>query len=291
MISRVSKLLLLAALALIMVACSSLKQPLQPQAKFNADNALKLAQDYEQQKRFANAIDTYVFALELYRSFANTEGQMYCLSGLARIKLEQSDHDAADEYRYEMQEIAEQIDPDNAVILLLYDLHKLQLDRNYQEISIVAVASEKYTDSQKMQVLSYKIQADAYLENTDQSKVRQLERLAAKHFRKPLRKRQINPQILSQAAYSLAYHYYVAGNMDKADYYLRRSVNLDYSYGNFASLGYSLWLQAKTQMARGKNVEALSLLLKARQVFQSYANLEMISKVEADLDKIAVTGE
>jgi hypothetical protein len=216
---------------------------------------------------------------------------MYCLSGLARIKLEQSDLDAADEYRYEMQEIAEQIDPDNAVILLLYDLHKLQLDRNYQEISIVAVASEKYTDSQKMQVLSYKIQADAYLENTDQSKVRQLERLAAKHFRKPLRKRQINPQILSQAAYSLAYHYYVAGNMDKADYYLRRSVNLDYSYGNFASLGYSLWLQAKTQMARGKNVEALSLLLKARQVFQSYANLEMISKVEADLDKIAVTGE
>lgn len=291
MISRVSKLLLLAALALIMVACSSLKQPLQPQAKFNADNALKLAQDYEQQKRFANAIDTYVFALDLYRSFANTEGQMYCLSGLARIKLEQSDLDAADEYRYEMQEIAEQIDPDNAVILLLYDLHKLQLDRNYQEISIVAVASEKYTDSQKMQVLSYKIQADAYLENTDQSKVRQLERLAAKHFRKPLRKRQINPQILSQAAYSLAYHYYVAGNLDKADYYLRRSVNLDYSYGNFASLGYSLWLQAKTQMARGKNVEALSLLLKARQVFQSYANLEMISKVEADLDKIAVTGE
>lgn len=286
-----SKLLLLAALALIMVACSSLKQPLQPQAKLNADNALKLAQDYEQQKRFANAIDTYVFALDLYRSFAYTEGQMYCLSGLARIKLEQSDLDAADEYRYEMQEIAEQIDPDNAVILLLYDLHKLQLDRNYQEISIVAVASEKYTDSQKMQVLSYKIQADAYLENTDQSKVRQLERLAAKHFRKPLRKRQINPQILSQAAYSLAYHYYVAGNMDKADYYLRRSVNLDYSYGNFASLGYSLWLQAKTQMARGKNVEALSLLLKARQVFQSYANLEMISKVEADLDKIAVTGE
>lgn len=273
-------------ISLLLVGCSSTRMPLQPQAKFNADNALKLAQDYELQRRYANAIDTYTFAFELYKSFASMEGQMHCLSGLARIANDQAAFADAEDYRFQMEEIVRDIDPGLAPILLLYDLHLALGAGEYERISTMAVVDSKLDKAMQMQILSYKIQADSFLGRADETQVRSLQRLAAKHLKKPLRKRQINPQILSQACYALAYYHYTAENLSQAARYAELSNRIDYSYGNFGSYAYGLWLQGRIQAAQSDEPSARASYLKARQIFQNYANLPMLDRVEEDLNKL-----
>ena len=278
--------IIMIALLILLGACSTLPKPMQPQAKVNADNTLKLAQDYELSARHANAIDSYNFALELYQSFADTEGELYALSGLARIELAQGAPETAQEYRAQMKDLVDLVDPRLAPILLIYDLHVLHRQKDYQQISKLAATSTGMSNSQKMQVLAYAVQADAYINNADQGKSRELKKLIKVQAQKPLRKRQINPQILSEAYYSLAYHYYTAQDYKRSLSYLKQSCKLDYIYGNFASLGYSTWLEAKTRAELGETASAVSLLLKARQIFQSAANFEMIMRVDSDLETL-----
>ncbi len=271
---------------IFLAACSSTRLPLQPQAKFNADNALKLAQDYELQRRHANAIDTYSFALELYGSFAASEGQMHCLAGLARIAHSQAALIEAEDYRLQMEDIVRDIAPETAPILLLYDLHLALSAGEYERISTMAVVDSKLDKAMQMQILSYKIQADSFLGRADETQVRSLQRLTAKHLKKPLRKRQINPQILSQACYALAYYHYTAENLSQAARYAELSNRIDYSYGNFGSYAYGLWLQGRIQAAQSDEPSARASYLKARQIFQNYANLPMLDRVEEDLNKL-----
>ena len=282
--------ILILALLLLLGACSTLPKPVQPQAKVNADNTLKLAQDYELSARHLNAIDSYNFALELYQSFADTEGELYALSGLARIELAQDAPDTAAEYRLEMKDLVDLVDPRLAPILLIYDLHVLHRLKDYAQISALAVTSPNMSPSQKMQVLAYAVQADAYINNADHGKSRELKKLIKKQAKKPLRKRQINPQILSEAYYSLAYHYYNAQDYKRSLSYLKEANKLDYIYGNFASLGYSTWLEGKTRAGLGETASAISLLLRARQIFVSAANFEMIMRVDSDLETLAPGG-
>lgn len=278
--------LLLLALLLVLGACSTLPKPEQPQAKVNADNTLKLAQDYELTGRYANAIDSYTFAQEIYQSFADTEGELHALSGLARIELAQGAPEAAEEYRAQMQDLVELVEPKLAPILLLYDLHVLHRQKDYHQMSHLAELSKDMSPSQKMQVLSYTVQADAYLQNEDHGKVGELRKLIKKQAKKPLRKRLINPQILAEAWYSLAYNSFTQKDHKGCLNYLKQSSRLDYLYGNFASLGYSIWLEGKARAGLGDNVSAISLLLRARQIFQSASNLEMISQVDSDLEAL-----
>ena len=278
--------LFILVILLLLGACSTLPKPEQPQAKVNADNTLKLAQDYELSGRYANAIDSYTFAQEIYQSFADTEGELYALSGLARIELSQGAPDAAQEFRAQMQDLVELVEPKQAPILLLYDLHVLHRTKDYAQISQLAVPSRDMSPSQRMQVLSYAVQADAYLQAEDRGKTAELKKLIKKQAKKPLRKRLINPQILSEAYYSLAYHYYTHKDFTGCLSYLKGALKLDYVYGNFASLGYSTWLEGKARAGLGQTQAAISLLLKARQIFQSASNLEMITQTDSDLEAL-----
>lgn len=271
---------------IFLAACSSTRLPLQPQAKFNADNALKLAQDYELQRRHANAIDTYNFALELYGSFAASEGQMHCLAGLARIAHSQAALIEAEDYRLQMEDIVRDIAPETAPILLLYDLHLALSAGEYERISTMAVVSSGMDRTVEMQILSYRIQADSYLQRAERAQVRRLQSLAAKHLKKPLRKRQINPQVLSQACYALAYYHYTTENFPKAEKYVELSNRIDYSYGNFGSFAYGLWLQGRILAASSNEPEARASFLRSRQIFQNFANLPMLDQVEQDLNTL-----
>ncbi len=278
--------LILLLIILLLGACSTLPKPEQPQAKVNADNTLKLAQDYELTGRYANSIDSYTFAQEIYQSFADTEGELHALSGLARIELAQGAPEAAQEYRAQMQDLVDLVEPELAPILLLYDLHVLHRQKDYHQMSHLAELSKAMSPSQKMQVLSYAVQADAYLQNEDHGKISELKKLIRKQAKKPLRKRLINPQIIAEAYYSLAYNYFTHSDYKNCLIYLEQSSRLDYLYGNFASLGYSTWLEGKARAGLGDNVSAISLLLKARQIFQSASNLEMINQVDSDLEAL-----
>lgn len=272
---------------LVLAGCSTLKQPTQPQSKINADNTLKLAQDYELQGRYANSIDSYNFALELYRSFADIEGEMYSLSGLARIELAQGDPETAESFRAEMQDLTELVETRHRFILLLYDLHVLHLNKDYAGMSKLAGIEPDMSDTVRMQVLSYAVEADAYLGNPLKDNRNKLKSLCAKHSRKPLKKMLINPQTLSEAYYSLAYASYVETDYQRCLKYLEKSNKLDYLYGNFASLGYGYWLRGKALAGEKEYTEAMSMLLKSQQIFQSYSNFEMIMKLETDMAEIS----
>ena len=103
---------LLFIILLILAACSTVKIPVEPQAKIDADNHFRYALQMETNRDFSAAKESYIFLFESYRSFADTKGMLDCLSGLARIELENENEKAYLQYKNQTAEIIQNIAPE-----------------------------------------------------------------------------------------------------------------------------------------------------------------------------------
>ena len=118
---------LLFIILLILAACSTVKIPVEPQAKIDADNHFRYALQMETNRDFSAAKESYIFLFESYRSFADTKGMLDCLSGLARIELENENEKAYLQYKNQTAEIIQNIAPELSYYLLLLELYNYLL--------------------------------------------------------------------------------------------------------------------------------------------------------------------
>jgi len=137
---------LLFIILLILAACSTVKIPVEPQAKIDADNHFRYALQMETNRDFSAAKESYIFLFESYRSFADTKGMLDCLSGLARIELENENEKAYLQYKNQTAEIIQNIAPELSYYLLLLELYNYQLENNYSAISQLAINKLDYPD-------------------------------------------------------------------------------------------------------------------------------------------------
>ncbi len=277
--------LFLIAILVLLGACSSLRKPVQPEAKADADNTLHYALAQENQGR-DSAIDGYKNALAKYRCFAGIEGEAWALAGMARIQSADGDSLACRESLNMISGIIRDIDPGLGYIL---DLTRLQILAARNDWSAMLPYLNGYDAAPvlvKMHILSYGVQAKAYLNDPDPALANALAKLYDKIRKKAHKKGPDQALGVANAAYSLACHYYVRKDHSRALKLVEAALELDYLYGNFRGLGYDLWLKGRIHLAGGDTTSARSALLKSQRVFDSMQNAAMLRAVQAELDSI-----
>lgn len=282
---RIALLLIL----VLMAACSTLRQPLQPEAKANADNMLAYARRLENKGSDA-AKDAYRQALTRYRSFAGIEGEMWCLAGIARSLRADGDSQGRLDTLAEMDGIVRDIDPGLDYITVLTRLQILAGNNAWAEMLPLAQVQESYPALVKMQILSYGVQASAFTGKPDAALAAKLSSLYQKAERKAHKKGAEQALGVANAAYSLACHYYVLGDMEAGLKHVNAALKLDYLYGNFRGQGYDYWLLGRICSSRGDATSARAAFLKAERIFAANGESDMLPTIKKELQTLIQGG-
>ena len=271
---------------LFLGACSSVKVPVQPQEKIDADKQLSYALQMESSKDFSTAIESYTILMEKYRSFADIQGLLTCLSGLARIELASGKEAGFLNYKARMQERIQNIAPELEYYLLLLDIYYYQQKSNYVAISRIATIKESYPKEIALELATAKLQADSYLAIAEEKQVKELINLSKKIEKQQKKAKYNNPELLSSAWYALAYYYFRNADYQSARGYINKAQDWDYRFGNFSSMAHCLWLKAQISAAENKMAEAKSNWLKAEGIFLSLRDTAAVEEMNRSMQKI-----
>ncbi len=278
-----------AALILVLAlgACSRPAKLTQAPAKAAADATLLLAQNLEQKQRYLDGAQAYQSALAQYRSFADLRGELYALAGLARLAYRQNDLGEYDKLHQRLQYLTTYADQTGHYVLLVLDLFRLQQEGRYAEIQARAIDSYDYPMPIRIQILTYKLQAESYLRPGYSSQnYDTLQRLSKRYRRDLNRDFTADPSVLSSALYALAYHDFLSGDYNAAQKLLDQVVELDSLYENHPGLGYAHWLRAMVHEANNDRRQALKDYISAKIIFVHFADEDMINKVETALIRL-----
>jgi len=260
---------LLFIILLILAACSTVKIPVEPQAKIDADNHFRYALQMETNRDFSAAKESYIFLFESYRSFADTKGMLDCLSGLARIELENENEKAYLQYKNQTAEIIQNIAPELSYYLLLLELYNYQLENNYSAISQMAINKLDYPDEVNLKLAIDKLQADSYLAIAEEKQVEELINLSKKIEKQQKKTKYNNPELLSSAWYALSYYYFRTADYKTANFYAHKAQDWNYRFGNFPGMAHCLWLKAQISAAENNIPAAKSYWKMAEGIFSS----------------------
>jgi len=254
---------------LILTACSTVKIPVEPQAKIDADNHFRYTLQMETNRDFSAAKESYIFLFESYRSFADTKGMLDCLSGLARIELENENEKAYLQYKNQTAEIIQNIAPELSYYLLLLELYNYQLENNYSAISQMAINKLDYPDEVNLKLAIDKLQADSYLAIAEEKQVEELINLSKKIEKQQKKTKYNNPELLSSAWYALSYYYFRTADYKTANFYADKAQDWNYRFGNFPGMAHCLWLKAQISAAENNIPAAKSYWKMAEGIFSS----------------------
>ncbi len=268
-------------------ACSRPPKVTQSPAKSAADVTLRLANSLEKKQRILDSKQSYESALAQYRSFGDVTGEMYALAGLARLARQKGDLEGYNAHHQRMVYLAEYAGGGNEHILLLLDLYRYQQDRDYARILAMAQDSYDHSISSRIQILTYRLQAESYLQpERGSSSYDDLLRLATRYRRSLKKQFTADPTVLSAALYALAYHKYLQKDYSTAIQHIDEVVELDTFYENFSGLGYAHWLRGTIHEANKDRRQAIMDYIRAQNIFTQYQNPEMIRKTNESLIRL-----
>jgi hypothetical protein len=271
---------------LIFTACSSIREPVVPEALYDADNNLIFALRLEADKQIEPARQSYLYAYGIYQSFSGVTGQLACLSGLARLDLAEGDIGAFNLHKEQIEGFIRETAPALDYYLVLLQVYQLQQNKDYTSVSSIAINKAEYPLAEKVQLATAKLQADSYLNKPCQETINELKSLAGQYHKQVKKGVSGNYELLSTAWYSLAYHYFLEHNLSLATKYIDYTRDWDYRYGNFSGLGHALWLKGQIANAEGKPKDALSWLRRAEGIFNSLGDKDAETAVQAEIAKL-----
>ncbi|MCK9609789.1 MAG: hypothetical protein M0R67_01245 [Candidatus Cloacimonas sp.] len=277
---------LLFIILLILAACSTVKIPVEPQAKIDADNHFRYALQMETNRDFSAAKESYIFLFESYRSFADTKGMLDCLSGLARIELENENEKAYLQYKNQTAEIIQNIAPELSYYLLLLELYNYQLENNYSAISQMAINKLDYPDEVNLKLAIDKLQADSYLAIAEEKQVEELINLSKKIEKQQKKTKYNNPELLSSAWYALSYYYFRTADYKTANFYADKAQDWNYRFGNFPGMAHCLWLKAQISAAENNIPAAKSYWKMAEGIFSSLQDNVSLEELNHTMQKM-----
>lgn len=278
---------ILLALILAFSACSSPPKLVQAPAKGAADATLKLANTLEMQQKYGDSKLAYRSSIDQYGSFGDVKGQLYSMAGLARIAHFEGREGDLLKLRQKMDFLGTEADPFNNYINLLLELYLQQAKGNYQTVANLAEDSYDYPIDARVQILTYKLQAESYLrEGFGAAEYENLSRLSKRYQRALRTDFTADPSVLSGALYAMAYHKYLAMELQTAAKHANQAKDLDFLHENFPGMAYDLWLLGQIRLRQGEKSRALSDFLRAKMIFERYENVKMIQKCDAEIERI-----
>lgn len=272
-------------LLLLLGACSSLKPPVEPQAKLDADTYFNQGLKWEGLQQAGQAKQSYQNALQYYRKLADAKGVAAAMCGLARLALAEGDREGFAIQKAEAMAYVSEVEPSLGYQIVLLDVYRAMRDKDYTAVASLAEIKTDYPLSAKVQLAASKLQAITYLGQTNPSLAADLEVYAGK-YRKELKKQAGNAELYSLAWYSLAFYHY--GQKDYAGTLanLVKSNKIDYEYGNLIALGHGWWLKGQAEAESGKSVDALASLRKAEGIFLEYNESQALAQVQDLIIKV-----
>ncbi len=274
--------------ALLVVSCSSLPRRIHPLQKSSSDQILALAQGKELNQQYQDALLMYDHAMRMYQEFADIDGLLQSMAGTARIKLSLGETEPYHSIISEMEQLVAHTGASRRHHLVLLELHQLSTDGSWSEIAQKAIVSQDYTHNANLQILSYKVQANTYLKQINENDVRDLNKLYKKSLRRM--RRDNMPQVVSQAAYSLAYHYYETNNLNKARKYLKVASRIDYANALFTALGYDMWLAGRIAIKEKDYDKARYELTRAAVVMERQNQTHLMDAIFKELETLPKGG-
>jgi len=270
-------------LCLLVFACSNLKLPQHPQVKETADVQLRYALQMEANRDYQGAEDGFNGALDKYYSFGELKGQLACLSGLARLELAAGTSEENNSALKRMEDLIGSTALELDYYLLLFKVHKLQLEKDYRGISQLAVPEKTMPLEESLQLAIAKIQADSYLHISTPQQAKELLK-DSKKLHKQIKQRRTNSlELLSSAWYALGYFYHTQKDYAQADKYLDKAMDWDYRFGNLSGLGHCLWLKAKNAAAQAKIHESKSFYTRAEGIFTSLGETDLLQAIRLEM--------
>jgi len=273
---------------LLLGACSSIKPPVAPQAKLDADTYFNQGLKWEGKQQYREAGQSYQNALQYYHKLASAPGVTAAMCGLARLALVEEDREGFEKQKAEAEAYIADVEPGLGYQIVLLDVYRAMADKDYDAVVRLAEIKPAYPLAAKVQLAASRLQAVTYLGQADPDLAADLETYAGK-YRKELKKQSGNAELYSLAWYSLAFYHFGQKDYSGSLAYLAKSNKIDYTYGNLIALGHGLWLQGQAEAESGKPVQALASLRKAEGIFLAFHSSQALAQVQGLI--IEVRGE
>lgn len=277
--------IVLCSLLLLLVGCSSIKPPIEPQAKLDADTYYNQGMKWEALQQYTNAGESYDSSLSLYSSMGEARGVAASICAQARIALAAGDVERFEDLKNKAAQYISDVDPALTYQIVLLDVYSANFAMDYAKVSEVSRCEESFPLDAKLQIASAKLQADTHLGIASAQLASDVEGMSSK-YRKMLKKKAGNSELYSQSLYSLAYYQFGGKRYSDALTYLKKSNKIDYEYGNLIALGHGLWLQGQVEYAQGRTEEALSSLIRAEGILSEFNEPEALIKIRESIAKI-----
>jgi len=282
-----TRLFLALLILLLNAACSRPPKITQAPAKSAADVTLRLAQNLEQKHRILDSRQSYESAISQYRSFGDVPGELSALAGLARLAFQEHDEATYQEHHQRMVYLTEHAASSYNYILMLLDLYRLQHEGDYAAIEVAARDSYDFPVNIRIQILSYRLQAESYLRpGFSGNTYRDLARLVPRYRRSLKSDFTADPSVLSSALYAMAYHQYLLQDYSVANAHIDEVVALDLLHENFIGLGYAHWLRGMIHEANSDRRQALMDYIRAKNIFSHFGYEDMVSKIDLALVRL-----
>jgi len=273
-------------LALLILGCSGLKQPVQPQARLDADSFLRYAQQLEAARDYPAAKQGYQTAQQQYRSIADLPGQLAAQCGIARIAVAENDLTAWQQTIDEMERFTTLHGQNLDYYVLLARIDKLMQDKDYAAVSRLAVTKPEYPFEEALQLQISKLQADSYLNQATPAQAKTMQLSAQQQLNRLKKRQSANSGLLSSAWYALAYYYFQTGNSELAKSYAEKAADRDYRYGDLGAYAHCLWLLAQLAADRKDATLAASYYDRALGIFESQGDSLSARRINTELETL-----
>ncbi len=275
------KLLLLVILIMgLLCSCSTISRKPISIASQKTREFLEQARKEELKQNYIDAMSIYSDA-ESNSILANElDLQLISLQGKARISYIHADSLAYAATLESMKQLVTDVRPDLFYRVIQINYWSAFYAKDYALIISKAPDVSQLPLNVRIEILSYLIQAKAQL-NLGTSDDQALMKKALKRYYVRLnRKLVIQPELLSNAYYSLAYAYASESGYDEALKMLSKAIALDKGYDLYVQLADDFALAGKCELKRNNAIKAKAYLSLALQIYNETGQKNDIKAIE-----------
>jgi len=277
----------LIAAIVILSACSSIPRKPISEANQKTRQFLEQARREELKKNFKDALSLYTEAEHNAILANDIDLQLISLQGTARIAYLYSDSVRYNSTIGIMQGLVQNVRPTLQYRMLQIKYWKDFNSANYTEVLTTTPELSKLPLNVRIEILSYIVQAKAKLNIVSVTEQTQLKNALKNYHIRLKRKMTIQPELISNAYYSLAYANASASHYAEAISFLNKSIALDRDYDLYVQLADDYALAGKCEKNRNNLVKAKAHLTIALQIYTETNQAEEVAAIQSMLNEAA----
>jgi hypothetical protein len=282
---RITILIVLLALA----GCSVLPKKVVPASKQKAYQFLEQARKEELKANYTDALTIYQEAERNAILCCDFNAQLVALQGKARISYLAADTTAYLALLSNMSELVSTVNP-----AFEYRIMQIRFWEYFRSGDYARILQTQYDESKlpfyvRVEVLSYKVQAQAYLRQTNPTDNAKLSDTVKTYYRKFKRSKNLQAEMISNAYYALAFSDASAQQYSKAIYKLKKAMLLDRDYDLYIQLADDYALCGLCEAGLGNVVKARAYYTIAFQMYSVLNIPAQATKMQANIADL--TGE